>query len=157
MTTFLLYEKEAHFRRVLHYPPYTALANVLVRDRKVENAIRWSRALAGYFAPFDNRGLKILGPAAAPLARLAQRVPFSVRAESCEAVGARASTCGMPGFLRIEENSRYRRDCGRRPDEPVVNCFCARRNREALHCADAQNQDVLSLKARRWSLGKAAT
>ena len=40
------YDKEAHFRRVLHYPPFTALATVLVRDRKVENAIRWSRALA---------------------------------------------------------------------------------------------------------------
>ncbi len=39
------YEKEAHFRRVLHYPPFTALATILVRDRKVENAIRWSRAL----------------------------------------------------------------------------------------------------------------
>ena len=39
------YEKEAHFRRILHYPPFTALATVLVRDRKVENAIRWSRAL----------------------------------------------------------------------------------------------------------------
>src|SRR6202789_3395749 len=30
------YEKEAHFRRVLHYPPFTALASVLVRDRKIE-------------------------------------------------------------------------------------------------------------------------
>ena len=39
------YEKEAHFRRMLHYPPFTALANVIVRDKKVENAIRWSRRL----------------------------------------------------------------------------------------------------------------
>jgi primosomal protein N' (replication factor Y) len=70
------YEKEAHFRRMLHYPPFTALATVLVRDRKVENAIRWSRALAGYFAPFENRGVKILGPAAAPLARLRREFRF---------------------------------------------------------------------------------
>ena len=70
------YEKEAHFRRILHYPPFTALATVLVRDRKVENAIRWSRALAGYFAPFEDRGVKILGPAAAPLARLRQEYRF---------------------------------------------------------------------------------
>jgi primosomal protein N' (replication factor Y) len=70
------YEKEAHFRRVLHYPPFTALATVLVRDRRVENAIRWSRALAGYFAPFENRGVKILGPAAAPLARLRRDYRF---------------------------------------------------------------------------------
>src|SRR3984957_2164077 len=38
------YEREAHFRRMLHYPPFTALATVLVRDRKIENAIRWSKA-----------------------------------------------------------------------------------------------------------------
>ena len=70
------YEKEAQFRRLLHYPPFTALASVLVRDRKVENAIRWSRALAAYFAPFEERGVKILGPAAAPLARLRRDYRF---------------------------------------------------------------------------------
>src|ERR1700728_2541636 len=47
------YEKEAHFRRMLHYPPFTALASILVRDKKIENAIRWSRALGEYFAPFE--------------------------------------------------------------------------------------------------------
>ena len=70
------YEKEAHFRRVLHYPPFTALATVLVRDRKIESAIRWSRALASYFAPFEERGVKVLGPAAAPLARLRNEYRF---------------------------------------------------------------------------------
>jgi primosomal protein N' (replication factor Y) len=70
------YEKEAHFRRMLHYPPFTALASVLIRDRKIENAIRWSRALAEFFAPFEDKGVKILGPAAAPLARLRQEYRF---------------------------------------------------------------------------------
>ncbi|HEY0703349.1 MAG TPA: primosomal protein N' [Candidatus Acidoferrales bacterium] len=70
------YEKEAHFRRMLHYPPFTALASILVRDRKIENAIRWSRALAEYFAPFENQGVKVLGPAAAPLARLKKEYRF---------------------------------------------------------------------------------
>ena len=70
------YEKEAHFRRMLHYPPFTALANVIVRDKKVENAIRWSRALESYFAPFETKGVKILGPAAAPLARLRREYRF---------------------------------------------------------------------------------
>jgi primosomal protein N' (replication factor Y) len=70
------YDKEAHFRRVLHYPPFTALATVLVRDRKVEKAIRWSRALAACFAPFEKQGVKVLGPAAAPLARLRRDYRF---------------------------------------------------------------------------------
>jgi primosomal protein N' (replication factor Y) len=70
------FEKELHFRRMMHYPPFTALANVIVRDRKIENAIRWSRALGGYFAPLEAKGLKVLGPAAAPLARLKQEYRF---------------------------------------------------------------------------------
>ena len=70
------YEKEAHFRRVLHYPPFAALATVLVRHARVENAVRWSRALAGYFAPYEARGVKVLGPAAAPLARLRREYRF---------------------------------------------------------------------------------
>ena len=64
------FEKELHFRRMMHYPPFTALANVLVRDRKIENAIRWSRALASFFMPQEEKGMKVLGPAAAPLSRL---------------------------------------------------------------------------------------
>ncbi len=70
------YEKEAHFRRTLHYPPFTALATVLIRDRKVENAVRWSRALAACFGPFERQGVKVLGPAPAPLARLKRDYRF---------------------------------------------------------------------------------
>jgi len=70
------FEKELHFRRMMHYPPFTALASILVRDRKIENAIRWSRALAQFLAPHEDRGLKVLGPAAAPLSRLKREYRF---------------------------------------------------------------------------------
>jgi primosomal protein N' (replication factor Y) (superfamily II helicase) len=64
------YEREVHFRRMMMYPPFTSLANVIVRDTNLENAIRWSRRLSEYFAPQDGKGLRVLGPASAPLARL---------------------------------------------------------------------------------------
>ena len=64
------FEKELHFRRMMHYPPFTALATVLVRDKKIENAIRFSRALENFFSAHEAKGLKVLGPAQAPLARL---------------------------------------------------------------------------------------
>jgi primosomal protein N' (replication factor Y) len=64
------FEKEAHFRRAMHYPPFAALANVIVRSATLENAARWARQLATILAPEEERGLKVLGPAAAPLARL---------------------------------------------------------------------------------------
>ncbi len=70
------FEKELHFRRLMHYPPLTALASILVRDAKVENAIRWSRQLAAFLAPQESKGVKVLGPAAAPLARLKREFRF---------------------------------------------------------------------------------
>jgi primosomal protein N' (replication factor Y) len=64
------FDREVRFRRAMSYPPFAALANVVIRDRKVENAARWSRQLAEYFAPFEKRGVRVLGPAAAPLSKL---------------------------------------------------------------------------------------
>ena len=32
------FEKEIRFRKVMHYPPFTSLANLLVRDRNLEKA-----------------------------------------------------------------------------------------------------------------------
>jgi primosomal protein N' (replication factor Y) len=64
------YEREAHFRRMMGYPPFTSLANVIVRDTNLENAIEWSRRLSEYFSPHDGKDARILGPASAPLARL---------------------------------------------------------------------------------------
>ena len=70
------FERELQFRRLLHYPPFTALASILVRDTKIENAIRWSRHLSAFLAPQESRGVKVLGPAAAPLARLKREYRF---------------------------------------------------------------------------------
>jgi primosomal protein N' (replication factor Y) (superfamily II helicase) len=97
------YEKEAHFRRMLHYPPFTALASILVRDRKIENAIRWSRALAEYFAPFENRGVKVLGPAAAPLARLKKEYRFQFLLKSPQRSALSKALSGALDFCDLKE------------------------------------------------------
>jgi primosomal protein N' (replication factor Y) len=97
------YEKEAHFRRVLHYPPFAALATVLVRDRKVENAIRWSRALAGYFVLFEEKGVKVLGPAAAPLARLRNEYRFQLVLKSLHRSALAQSLSGCLDFCASKE------------------------------------------------------
>src|SRR6202046_1912648 len=39
------YEKELRFRSWMHYPPYSALANVLIRSNKLDEALRWSGVL----------------------------------------------------------------------------------------------------------------
>ena len=70
------FERETNFRRTLGYPPFTSLANVIVRDTNLEKAIRWSRQLSEYFSPHNGQGVRILGPATAPLARLKKEYRF---------------------------------------------------------------------------------
>jgi primosomal protein N' (replication factor Y) (superfamily II helicase) len=70
------FEREMQFRRAMSYPPFTSLANIVVRDVNLEKAIRWSRQLSEYFSPLDGKGVRILGPAAAPLARLKKEHRF---------------------------------------------------------------------------------
>jgi primosomal protein N' (replication factor Y) len=70
------FERETNFRRTMGYPPFTSLANVIVRDTNLEKAIRWSRQLLEYFSPHNGKGVRILGPATAPLARLKKEYRF---------------------------------------------------------------------------------
>jgi primosomal protein N' (replication factor Y) (superfamily II helicase) len=70
------FERELHFRRMMAYPPFTSLANVIVRNTSLEKAVRWSRQLSEYFSPHDGEKVRILGPAAAPLARLKKEHRF---------------------------------------------------------------------------------
>jgi primosomal protein N' (replication factor Y) len=63
------YAKEIEFRRLMHYPPFGSLANVIVRGTKEEEALARSAALGRLLNPAPE-GVKILGPAAASLARL---------------------------------------------------------------------------------------
>jgi primosomal protein N' (replication factor Y) len=63
------YAKEIEFRRMMHYPPFAALANVVVRSTKEDEALARSAALGRLLQPAPE-GVKILGPAAASLARL---------------------------------------------------------------------------------------
>jgi primosomal protein N' (replication factor Y) len=64
------FEKELHFRRLMHYPPFVSLASLLVRGAKLEKAIHWSRQIKTFFESQKVPEIRILGPAAAPLARL---------------------------------------------------------------------------------------
>jgi len=70
------FERETNFRRTMGYPPFTSLANVIVRGTNLEKAIRWSRQLSEYFSPHNGKGSRILGPASAPLARLKKEHRF---------------------------------------------------------------------------------
>lgn len=64
------FEKELEFRRWMHYPPFTAIANVLIRSDKLDLALRWSGEIGKWFDKNKTNGLRVMGPAVAPLSRL---------------------------------------------------------------------------------------
>ncbi len=63
------YEKELQFRKFMRYPPFSAMANLLVRAEKQEDALRMSTELGSHLTPAPEQ-LKIMGPAEAPVPRL---------------------------------------------------------------------------------------
>jgi primosomal protein N' (replication factor Y) len=84
------YEKEVKFRKWMHYPPFSALANVLVRSDKLEQALRWTGQLGKWFESTRNEGVRVLGPSVAPIMRLKRdyRYHFILKAGSREKLNA---------------------------------------------------------------------
>ena len=84
------YDKELQFRSWMHYPPYSAVANVLVRGDKLDEVLRWSGLLGKWFESTRHEGVRVMGPAAAPIARLKRdyRYHFVLKAASREKLNA---------------------------------------------------------------------
>ena len=80
------YEKEVRFRKWMHYPPFSALSNVLVRSDKLEQTLRWTGQLGKWFESTRNEGVRVLGPSVAPIMRLKRdyRYHFILKAASRE-------------------------------------------------------------------------
>jgi len=65
------YDHEINFRRNLHYPPFVALINLLVKHHDFARAAYAASELARLLKEADTeKVLKVLGPAPAPLSRL---------------------------------------------------------------------------------------
>jgi primosomal protein N' (replication factor Y) (superfamily II helicase) len=84
------YEKELQFRAWMHYPPYSAIANVLIRSEKLDEALTWSGELGRWFEKTKHEGIRVLGPAAAPITRLKRdyRYHFILKSPSREKMNA---------------------------------------------------------------------
>ncbi|MBI3894541.1 MAG: primosomal protein N' [Acidobacteria bacterium] len=66
----LFYQQELRFRQLMRYPPFTVLANVLVRSPSAETALRLAGRLGRHLETQQKLGIKLLGPAAAAILRL---------------------------------------------------------------------------------------
>jgi len=75
--------EEMRFRRVFHYPPFTRMVQLLVRDKNRDRASALIHELAaGLAAHRLSRSVRITGPAPAPLERLRGEWRFQLLARS---------------------------------------------------------------------------
>ena len=80
------YDKEVRYRRWMHYPPFSALANILIRSDKLDQALKWTGQLGKWFEATRNEGVRVLGPSVAPILRLKRdyRYHFILKASGRE-------------------------------------------------------------------------
>jgi primosomal protein N' (replication factor Y) len=69
------FSKEMSFRRMMHYPPITALANVVAQHERLERAAEVAKQMGEFLTQVEAQfpGIKILGPGPAPLAKMERR------------------------------------------------------------------------------------
>jgi len=81
-------EKELQFRRWMHYPPYAALANLIIHSSRLEEAAGWATSLGRWFQSTQLDGVRVLGPATAPIARIKRiyRFHLVLKAEKRQAL-----------------------------------------------------------------------
>jgi len=63
-------EQELRYRRLLHYPPAAVLTNVLIEHSDLSQATRWTAQIGQWFQHQTLPGVRVMGPAASPVARI---------------------------------------------------------------------------------------
>uniref|UniRef100_A0A0C1QSW6 Primosomal protein N C-terminal domain-containing protein n=1 Tax=Tolypothrix bouteillei VB521301 TaxID=1479485 RepID=A0A0C1QSW6_9CYAN len=75
------YAKELEFRRAMRYPPFSALANLLVRHPDLATAQQLTNRMQEFLLPAP-KGMHVLGPAEAPVPRLKNEFRFQCLVKS---------------------------------------------------------------------------
>jgi primosomal protein N' (replication factor Y) len=78
------YARESRYRKAMFYPPFTALAGIVVTNRDKEAAAGAARGVGEYLNSVRTDTVRILGPAPAPLERVKQvhRYQLLIKASS---------------------------------------------------------------------------
>jgi len=79
----LFYAKELQFRKVMRYPPFASLANVIFRSEKQEEALRMSGEIAELLKD-EKDGVRILGPAEAPVPRVNKEFRYQMLVKAAQ-------------------------------------------------------------------------
>jgi primosomal protein N' (replication factor Y) len=81
-------EREMKYRKWMHYPPCAALANLTLQSSRLEEAAGWATSLGRWFQSTQLNGVRVLGPATAPIARIKRiyRFHLVLKAEKRQAL-----------------------------------------------------------------------
>ena len=113
------FEKELQFRRFMKYPPFAAMANVLVRAAKQEDALRMSTELGHHITPAPEN-MRIMGPAEAPVPRLKAEFRYQLLIKSGSRKDLNALLQKSAGFCARAEMERDRAGDRCRPADAAV-------------------------------------
>ena len=62
--------QELRYRKLLHYPPAAVLTNILLEHTDEQKAAGWARQIGRWLEQHPHPHVRVLGPAAAPIARI---------------------------------------------------------------------------------------
>jgi primosomal protein N' (replication factor Y) (superfamily II helicase) len=96
------YKKEMEFRKWLRYPPFAALANVLVRAQRQEDALRMATQISYVLNP-PPEGIRVMGPAEAPVPRLKDEFRFQILLKAAKRPVLREVLQGLRQFAEKEK------------------------------------------------------
>ena len=91
------YARESRIRRITHYPPYAVLANIIVRAKERDVAAQGAREVAQRLRSAAPPGLRILGPALAPVERVRYQWRAQLLIRSRERRALRAALVALRG------------------------------------------------------------
>ncbi len=82
--------REMYFRRAMRYPPFAALANVLIHSEQLEEVLAISTQLGNWLSANRPDTVRILGPAPAPIPRIKRiyRYHLLLKSERRDALSA---------------------------------------------------------------------
>jgi primosomal protein N' (replication factor Y) (superfamily II helicase) len=76
------YARESRYRKAMFYPPFTALAGIMISDQDAGRAARIAREVGEYLDSLRSQAIRILGPAPAPLERIKRAHRFQLLIKS---------------------------------------------------------------------------
>jgi len=76
------YEKEARFRRIMKYPPFSVMANLLVHASSPESGVQRATTVGRVLREIVGEAMTVIGPSVAPIARLKGRYRYQVLVKS---------------------------------------------------------------------------